>query len=279
MDRYDVLKQLIDDSETLVVPDAYNGMTSRLIEFAGFKAVQCSGYSFSVSKKYRDESLISMEENIKTTEEIVQAVNVPVFADGEDGYGCAEVFKNSIDKFIKTGIAGINIEDQNIWAPYHPNSILPVSAMVEKINIVKELKQHNNIPNFVLNSRTDILGSYSNRSEGLKKAIERANIYLEAGADLTFITNVKTKEEIKLLNEEIDGPISIAAGLAYNITNYDINDCKEIGIARVSIPSTLILTALNSQLKALKTLKETGSFTEIKEDLMDIDILNELRLN
>jgi 2-methylisocitrate lyase-like PEP mutase family enzyme len=62
MDNYKKLKKLITEKETLVVPDAYDGISARIIEAMGFKAVQCSGYSFSISKRYKKESLISLEE-------------------------------------------------------------------------------------------------------------------------------------------------------------------------------------------------------------------------
>lgn len=277
MNKYKRLKELIISNETLVVPDAYNGITASLIEYAGFEAVQCSGYCFSVSKTYQDESLITLDENLKITEEIVNAVKIPVFADGEDGYGSSKIFENNIKRFIKTGIAGINIEDQNIWSPFYKSEILPESEMLNKIEIINKLKSQFNLPDFILNARTDILGCYEERKLGLNKAIERANLYLESGADIAFVTNVKTKDELKLLNREICGPISVAAGLAYNIDKYDINDCREIGISRVSLPSTLLLTSLKSQLEALKTLNKDGSFSDIKSRLLDIDILKKIR--
>lgn len=277
MDKYKKLKSLILSDDTLVVPDAYNGISARLIEYAGFSSVQCSGYCFSVSKKLDDESFVSLDENLKTTEEITNAVELPVFADGEDGYGCGELFKRNIKKFVKSGVAGINIEDQNIWTPYLDDKVVPTSVMLQKIDTILELKKELNVPDFILNARTDILGCYDNRNLGLSKAIERANLYLEAGADLAFVTNVKTKDEIKILKKEIAGPISIAAGLAYNIDNYDINDCREIGIARVSLPSTLLLSSIKAQLETLNILNLSGSFKDVKKHLVDIDILKNLR--
>lgn len=277
VNKYRALKEMILSNETLVVPDAFDGISARIIEFAGFKAVQCSGYSFSVSKRYADESMISLDENIKTTTEIVNAVNLPVFADGEDGYGSNELFEHNILKFVKTGIAGINIEDANIWSPFYKEYVVPESEMLMKIDIVNKVKKSEGIQDFILNARTDILSSIDNRQEGLKKAIERANLYLDSGADIAFITNVKTKDEIKLLNSEINGPISIAAGLAYNIDNYDINDCKELGVARVSLPSTLLLSSLKSQLDVISNINRNGSFAEIKSQLLDIETLHKLR--
>lgn len=276
MNKYKKLKDLILDENTLVVPDAYDGISAKLIEFVGFQAVQCSGYSISISKKYSNETNLKIQENLQTTEEIVSATKLPVFADGEDGYGFGETFEQNIYSFIKTGISGINIEDQNFNSDNCTNPIVEKKEMINKIEIINKIKKSLDLPYFILNSRTDALGAHSNRAKGLKYAIERANIYLDSGADIAFITNVKTKEEIKLLNKEINGPISITAGLQYNINSFNINDCREIGIARVSLPSTLILSSLAAQLKTLNNIKQSGNFDSIVDSLIDIEVFKEI---
>jgi len=273
-----MLKKLILDSETLVVPDAYDGISAKLIEYCGFKAVQCSGYSYSVSKKLKYEKLLTIDENISKTSEIVLAVNIPVMADGEDGYGCKEIFRNNMIKFINTGIAGVNIEDQNLWNSYNPEKIVSIDIMSEKILEVVKLKNELNIPDFILNARTDALGISDNKKETLKDAIERGNKYLELGADMCFITNVKTKDEIKLLKKEIKGPISIAAGLPYNINEFTINDCIDIGIARVSLPSILISGTVESMMDILRVIKDKGTFEDIVKNnkLINMSVLQDL---
>lgn len=278
MSKYQMLKKLILDSETLVVPDAYDGISAKLIEYCGFKAVQCSGYSYSVSKKLKYEKLLTIDENISKTSEIVLAVNIPVMADGEDGYGCKEIFRNNMIKFINTGIAGVNIEDQNLWNSYNPEKIVSIDIMSEKILEVVKLKNELNIPDFILNARTDALGISDNKKETLKDAIERGNKYLELGADMCFITNVKTKDEIKLLKKEIKGPISIAAGLPYNINEFTINDCIDIGIARVSLPSILISGTVESMMDILRVIKDKGTFEDIVKNnkLINMSVLQDL---
>lgn len=272
------LKRLLNDTETLVVPDAYDSISARLIEYCGFKSVQCSGYSFSISKKLCNENLLSVDDNLSKTKEIVSAVDIPVMADGEDGYGYKDIFKNNIVKFMNTGIAGINIEDQNLWNPYDSEKIVPFEIMKEKIFDVIKIKKELNIPDFILNARTDSLRIVGKRIDALKVAIERSNQYLELGADISFITAVKTKEEIKLLKKEINGPISIAAGLVYNINEFSIKDCMEIGVARVSLPSVLIFGAMKSAKDILMEISTTNNFDNIigNERLMNSEILDEL---
>lgn len=187
MNKFENLKELINYSETLVVPDAYDAISAKIIEYCGFKAVQCSGFSYSISKKLKDENFVTIDENISKTKEIVAAVSVPVMADGEDGYGYKEIFRNNIIKFISTGIAGINIEDQNMWNPYNPEKIVSLDIMSEKIVEIINIRKELHIPDFILNARTDAVKSIDDRTEAFRIAIERGNRYLELDADMCFI--------------------------------------------------------------------------------------------
>jgi len=91
-----VLKQLLNSGKTLIMPDAFDPISAKIIEYAGFSAIQCSGYSFSISKGYKSEENLDLKANLKITREIVDAVNIPVMADGEDGYGEGSDLKNTI---------------------------------------------------------------------------------------------------------------------------------------------------------------------------------------
>lgn len=114
----------------------------------------------------------------------------------------------------------------------------------------------------MINGRTDALKSLNNREDAMNLSIGRANQYLDDGADLVFITYVETLDEVETIIKEVKGPVSIAAGMPYNIKNFSIADLDRLGVARVSIPTLLIY----SSLKALK-----GSLEYLKKDkLMDL---------
>ena len=85
MSKSKLLKELIQSNETLIMPDAYDGLSAKLIEKTGFQAVQCSGYSISVSKQINDEKKLTIDKNLNSTQEICDSVNIPVMADGENG--------------------------------------------------------------------------------------------------------------------------------------------------------------------------------------------------
>ena len=262
-----ILKELLNSGETLIVPDAYDPISAKLIENAGFKAVQCSGYSFSISAGYRREIDVTLDENIELTRRIAESVDIPVMADAEDGFGGPEVVIDTVERYIEAGVAGLNIEDQ-IPDGKSKLSIIDADLMVQKIMVARETAEIESYPDFIINGRTDALKSTDNRSEGLEIAIDRANQYLEAGADLAFVTYAATLDEVKQITKEVKGPVSIAAGQRYNIGNFTINDLRKLGVARVSLPTLLILSSLQAISNSLKYLNEDNLIEMSEKELL-----------
>ncbi len=262
MNKSKELKKLLLSKKTLVMPDAYDPISAKLIERTGFKAVQCSGYSFSIAAARKKEMDISRLENIQITRSIVDVVDLPVMADAEDGYGDASVVTETVHMFMDAGVSGLNIEDQMINNDIGVN-IIGEDMMLEKIYAAREAVKTSNDPDFIINGRTDALKSTEDRQDALNIAIERANLYIKADADIVFAAYVETLDEVETLKNEVNGPISIAAGIPYNINNFSIDDLKYLGIARVSLPTLLIFSCLKSVELTLKLLKN--------DDIMGID--------
>ena len=264
MDVSKRLKDLLTGKETLVMPDAYDPISARIIEQAGFKAVQCSGYSFSVAACRKNEIDIGLRENLALTAAIVQAVSVPVMADGEDGFGGVEQVAKTIEEYVKVGAAGVNLEDQVLDGK--PGArIVDAAVMQEKIRTAKRAAKAAGNSDLVINGRTDALRTFPSKQDGLKEAIRRGKLYLEAGADLVFVTGVSTLEEVGVLVKGIQGPVSIAAGLANNLQAFSINDLKALGVARVSLPSIAISASIKTLLQAMEALK-SGVFTSLIQE-------------
>ena len=279
MDNDRILKQLLNSGKTLIMPNAFDPISAKIIEYVGFSAIQCSGASYSISKGYKSEKDIDLKTNLKITREIVDAVKIPIMADGEDGYGEGSDIKNTIKEFINIGVSGINIEDQNHKLISSPLKIIDQASMLNKIKDANKTKNDFGRNDFIINARTDALLSLDNRKEAQKLTIERANSYLEAGADICFVTFVKTLDEVKLFSKEINGPISIAAGLPYNMQEFSINDCVELGIARVSLPNIMILNSIGFMVKNLMEIKDTGNFNQVIQDnylLSNVSVLQNI---
>ena len=196
------------------------------------------------------------------TKAIVEAVDVPVMADGEDGFGDPSAVAETVRAFIRIGIAGINIEDQVLGEPA-PKRVIERSLMIEKIKAARKAAQQEGLTDLVVNGRTDALAAAANRAEGLEEAVERANHYLDAGADLAFVTGIVTLSEVKTLVDGIHGPVSIAAGLPNNITSMSIAELKACGVARVSLPVIAIFSAIRAIRRTLAALRGSQDFSAI----------------
>lgn len=264
MRKSDRLRELIRPGSTLVMPDAYDALSARLIERLGFEAVQCSGFSIALAAFCRPEPSLGLDENLATTRRIVEAVSVPVMADGEDGFGDASQVTQTVRRYIETGAAGMNLEDQVLGLPGGGKAVIDPGAMVEKIISAKSAAASAGNPEFFINARTDALAAAQDRAAGLKDAIERANRYLQAGGDLAFVIGVSTLEEAKTAVREIAGPVSIAAGMPNNM-GLSIAELKECGVARISLPTLAVLASLQAMTQVLSSVQAGEAFTIISE--------------
>jgi 2-methylisocitrate lyase-like PEP mutase family enzyme len=256
------LRKLIQAEDTLVMPDAFDPVSARLIEHLGFKAVQCSGFSMAVAAVLPTEADLGMPANLNLSRAIAKTVEVPVMADGEDGFGGPEVVADTIRAYVEVGLAGINLEDQVLGQP-GPKRVVPREVMVEKLTTARKVASQSNNPDLVINGRTDALAVASDRQAGLQEAAERANAYLAAGADLAFVTAVATMEEVRLLVRQIHGPLSIAAGMPYNFRTMSVKALKEAGVARVSLPAVAILSAVRAMTETWRSIRDTEDFADI----------------
>jgi len=257
-----LLRGLLTSPDTLVMPAAYDPVSARIIEALGFKAVQCSGYSFALAACCPSEAALGFQRNLAQTKSIVEAVQVPVMADGEDGFGDPPVVAETVRAFVRAGVAGINIEDQGLGQPA-PKGGVERSLMVEKIRAAREAARQEGQPDVIINGRTDALSVAADRGEGLNESIVRANLYLDAGADLAFVTGVATLAEVKSLVHGIHGPVSIAAGLPNNINTMSIAELATCGVRRVSLPVVAIFSAVQALSRTLKSLQDSQDFSAI----------------
>jgi 2-methylisocitrate lyase-like PEP mutase family enzyme len=258
MTRSETLRIRLGLGPTLIVPDAFDPLSARLIERAGFEAVQCSGYSMAAAQAYPAETNLSYSEALETTRRIVNAVTVPVMADGEDGFGDRAKLQQAVGEFIGVGAAGMNIEDQVLGRWGAPRSVVDAGELVEKLAVARAASVAAGNPAFVLNARTDALNTAADRTKGLDESVRRANRYLKAGADLTFVTGVRTMDEARYLAERIEGPLSLAAGMPYNTDTLPVSELVALGIARVSLPFLLAGAAIDGMAQALAGLGANG---------------------
>lgn len=257
MKKSTLLKNMIMEKKALVCPGAHDVMSAKLIERAGFKACQVSGFGLSATYLgLPDMAFLSFAEALNFSKNIIDAVNIPVMVDADTGFGNAVNAMRVTEEFIKIGAAGMNIEDQVFpkrCGHLEGKQIIPMEEMVLKIKACIEVKKKLD-PDFVVNARTDAIAV-----SGVEEAIKRGNAYAEAGADLIFIEAPRTREDIIRLVKEIQAPISINLFDAVSggkTPLIDIDELKEMGVARVSIPVGPLFAAVKGMMNYLDVIKD-----------------------
>ncbi|HOJ82932.1 MAG TPA: oxaloacetate decarboxylase [Acetomicrobium flavidum] len=267
MKRSTLLKNMIAERKALVCPGAHDVISAKLIERAGFRACQVSGFGLSASYLgLPDMAFLSFSEALDFSKNIIDAVEIPVMVDADTGFGNAINAMRVTEEFIKIGAAGMNIEDQVFpkrCGHLEGKQIIPMEEMVLKIKACIEVKKQLD-PDFVINARTDAIAV-----SGVDEAIRRGNAYADAGADLIFIEAPRTKEDIKRLTREIQAPISINLFDAVSggkTPLISIDELREMGVARISIPVGPLFAAIRGMINYLDVIKD--GIAEGRDDLV-----------
>ncbi len=202
MKKTTLLKKYILDDEILVMPGAHDVLSAKIIESVGFKAVTIGGYASTAALLGRpDGSLLTMTEMIDYMERMADAVDIPLFADGDTGHGGVLNVQRTVKKIEKIGAAGMFIEDQLFpkrCGHMEGKQVVDRAEMVAKLKAALDARTDED---FVIMARTDALAIY-----GIDEAIERANLYRETGADMIFIEAPTTIEEMRRINKEVNAP-------------------------------------------------------------------------
>ena len=138
--------------------------------------------------------------------------------------------------------------------------------MVEKIKAAREAAGEEGLADLIINGRTDALSVAADSGEGLNESIVRANLYLDAGADLAFITGVVTIAEVESVVQGIHGPVSIAAGLPNNINSMSVAELTACGVRRVSFPVIAIFAAIRAVSCTLTSLRDSQDFSMVLQE-------------
>ncbi|MEM7828696.1 MAG: isocitrate lyase/PEP mutase family protein [Candidatus Aenigmatarchaeota archaeon] len=257
MKKTTLLKKKLLDRRGLVVPGCYDALSAKLIERCGFEALQASGFALSASMLgLPDVGLISFYEVLMQTRNIVNAVEIPVMADADTGYGNALNVIRTVREFERIGCAGVNIEDQVFpkkCGHMEGKRLISEEEMVLKIMAARDAVED---PDFVINARTDAISVY-----GIEEAIKRGNSYAKAGADIIFVEAPESVEDIRRIVKEINAPVSI--NLFDAVTGgktplLSIDELRQMGVARISIPVGLIFAATRGMINYLSELKKYG---------------------
>lgn len=195
------LRRLLERDELVILPGAYDGLTARLIELAGFPAVYATGAGISNSQlALADVGLITMSEMLDQVRKMIAAVQVPIIADIDTGYGNAVNLFRTVREFVRVGVAAVQIEDQVIpkkCGHFDGKLLIPFDEAVLKIRAAIEARGDSEL---VIIARTDAI-----EVAGFDEAMRRARAYFEAGADALFVEAPRTRDELAAIGRDLPG--------------------------------------------------------------------------
>lgn len=255
----------------VMVPGVYDVISALLVQSMGFKAAYVSGAAVTASLGLPDLGLITMDEMVRVVRYIASSVDIPLIVDIDTGYGEALNVVRAVVEFERAGAAGVQIEDQVLpkkCGHLSGKHVVPPDEMAKKIKAAAEARRN---PDFVIVARTDARGV-----TGLEDAIERAQLYLEAGADVIFPEALESEAEFAEFARRIKAP------LLANMTEFGKSPLipakrlEELGYKFVIYPVTLLRVALGAMREALRTISELGTQEPLLSKMMTRKELYEL---
>jgi 2-methylisocitrate lyase-like PEP mutase family enzyme len=246
----------------LVLPNAWDAASARIIEQAGFRAIATTSSGVAAALGYSDGQHMSREMMIEAIARITRVVECPVTADIEAGYGNSiEEVLQTLKSVIATGAVGINIEDS---LKQREKALVDIAYQVELIKSLRELGTSMDVP-FVINARVDVfllaIGEPESRFE---HAVQRANAYLQAGADCIYPIGILDHTLIANLVKAIDGPINIMGGPP----GPPLLELAQLGVARVSLAGSLMRSVLGHLRAIAQELHKSGTYTKMDAEAL-----------
>ena len=256
------LRRLIDQRGYTMVPGAYDTLTARLVEAAGFAAVYLTGGGYSRASGYPDLGLLSLTENVLFIGRTVEAVGIPVIADADTGYGNAINVIRTVREYEKTGVAGFHIEDQvspKKCGHYEGKEVISRAEMIGKIKAAVDTRRD---PDLVIIARSD-----ARAIEGLAAAVDRVNAYLEAGADVGFVEAPQTVEELRIVGREVRGPALVNVFEGGKTPMLGAKELEDMGFRLGIYPSQTHRAAIRAAQHVLAAMKRDGDTRAIETEL------------
>ncbi len=256
-DKAERFRALHHGPSVLVLPNAWDAASARIIEDAGFLAVATTSAGVAFSLGHPAGQNVTREEMLGAVARITRAVQVPVTADVEAGYGAEpEAVAQTVRGVLEAGAVGINLEDS--WAG---GPLVEIPLQQDRIRAARAAAETSGI-SLVINARTDVYLRDGEDRARLEEAVRRLNAYIEAGADCAFPIGALHPDAISSLVAGIRGPVNILARPGAP----PIAELQRLGVARVSFGAWLTRAAMGLTRHIARTVFEQGSYAAFPED-------------
>jgi 2-methylisocitrate lyase-like PEP mutase family enzyme len=266
------VRQLLDQHGQLIMPGVYDALSAKIAARAGFEVVFITGYSLSATLLGEpDFGLLTQSEVVAAAGRICPVVDTPVIVDADTGYGNAINVIRTVEELIRSGAAGMFLEDQ-VW-PKRCGHMRgkQVIALDEQLNKLRAAIDAAKDQNFFIVARTD-----SRQGLGLDEAITRGIAFKQAGADAVFIEAPQSKEEMKEIARQVPGPL-VANMLERGVTPLmGPQELRDLGFQLIVWPLAPLYSIAKALTHTYTTLRREGSTVSILDSLMPFDDFNEV---
>jgi 2-methylisocitrate lyase-like PEP mutase family enzyme len=228
-------RELLDRDGMVTAPGAYDGITAKLVAQAGFDAVYMTGAGTAAAFGYPDFGLLTMSEMVANARRISAAVDLPVIADADTGYGNELNVFRTVGEYEAAGVAGIHIEDQGFpkkCGHLDDKEIVPREDWLAKIRAAAVARRDRD---FVIIARTD-----ARAVAGFDEAVARANAALASGADMAFVEAPQTLEEVAAVPRLVKGPCLLNVVYGGKTPDLDLREAEAMGYKLAIVPGLLI---------------------------------------
>ena len=260
-------RQLLQQPGIIQAPGAYDCLTAKLIQQAGFPAVYMTGAGTSVAQLgYADLGLATMSDMISNAGSIADILDVPLIADADTGYGGILNVRRTIRQYERAGVAAIHIEDQEMpkrCGHLDDKKVVSTEDMVQKIRAAVDARTDDA---FTIIVRTDSIAV-----TGWEDAMNRCEEYIKAGADALFVEALRTPEEVEQVARNISVP------LLYNFVEsgksplLSASELEKFGFKIVIYPGSALLSVTHVVQKVMAQLKETGTTAHIMDNMVTLE--------
>lgn len=257
--KAEAFRRMHHGPEALVLVNAWDVASARIVEECGFPAIATTSAGISFAHGFPDGQSIDRELMMKAVADIADAVNVPVTADAEAGYGAnPESAAQTAREVLTAGAVGMNFEDAtgDLKRP-----LAELSLQVERIHAIRGIAKRTGIP-LVLNARTDVyLSQVGDPATRYDDTVRRLTAYRDAGADCVFAPGIRDAQVIERLVKDVGCPLNVLAVPQ----SPSIAELTALGVKRVSLGSGPMRAALGYLRKLGEEVKARGTFTAMED--------------
>ena len=261
------LRQMLNEPGIIVAPGAYDCLTAKIIEREGFPAVYMTGAGTSVSRLgVPDLGLASVSEMVANAEAIAAAVDVPLIADADTGYGGTLNVRRTIRQYERAGVAAVHIEDQESpkrCGHLDDKRVVSTEEMVRRLRAAVDARTDDD---FVIIARTDALAVTD-----WDDTMARCEAYLEAGADVLFVEALRTPEQAEQVVRSFDVPMLYNFIETGKSPRLSASELEEMGYKIVIFPVSAFTMVGEMVTRLMRELKERGTTERMVDNMVDLE--------